>query len=142
MFTLNQIEIEHIKEFQKCIIVKEINGFGNIFINYFDLIPKKKLYSFYIEYLEKILLEGLEISKKNNNSTYICHINLENLKVKNISYSLIKIANNRIKNNDNLQNTLKEANFYCQNKITKMAYGFLYNLLDNDTKKKFKLVCS
>ena len=68
MTNLNKKEINHIKEFQESITIKEIEGFGNIFINCSNIIPIKKLYNFYIEYLEKKLLESLEISKKNNNS--------------------------------------------------------------------------
>ena len=97
MTSLNEKEINHIKEFQNSIVVKEIKGFGNIFINYSCIIAKKKLYGFYIEYLEKLLLKALEISKQNNNSTYICHIDLKNLKFQNISYTLLKIANNKSK---------------------------------------------
>ena len=140
MTSLSEKEINHLKGFQNSLVVKEIKGVGNIFINYSYIIAKKKLYGFYIEYLEKILLKALEISKKNNNCTYICHINLENLKLKNISYTLLKTANNKIKNNPLLQDTLKEANFYCKNKITKIVFSFLYNLLDNDTKKKYRLI--
>lgn len=140
MTSLSEKEINHVKAFQNSLVVKEINGFGTIFINYSSIIAQKKLYGFYIEYLEKILLKALEISKKNNNSTYICHINLKNLKLKNISYTLLKMANNKIKNNPILQDTLKEANFYCKNKITKVVFSFLYNLVDNDTKKKYRLI--
>ena len=140
MYSLSEKEIDHVKVFQKSLKVKEINGFGNIFIDYSCIIAKKKLYGFYIEYLEKILLTALEISKKHNNSTYICHINLKNLKIKNISYTLLKMANNKIKNNTLLQDTLKEANFYCKDKITKIVFTFLYNLVDNDTKKKYRLI--
>ena len=142
MANLNKKEIKHIKEFQESISIKEIGGFGNIFITFSDIIPIKKLYNFYIEYLEKKLLEGLEISKKNNNSTYICHINLENINMKNISYTFLRKANNKIKNNILLHDTLKQANFYSKNKIAKVVFMFLYNLIDDDTKKKYKLVCN
>ena len=140
MTNLNKKEINHIKEFQESITIKEIKDFGNIFIYCSNIIPIKKLYNFYIEYLEKKLLESLEISKKNNNSTYICHINLKNINIKNISYTFLKKANNKIKNNPLLENTLKEANFYYKNKIAKVIFMFIYNLIDDDTKKKYKLI--
>ena len=141
MLNFTKKEIEHIKIFQKSIYIEEIDGYGNIFINYSGFVMKRKILSFYIEYIEKVLLEALEVSKKNKNKQYICHIIFKNIEMKNISYNFCKMAVNKIENNKKLHDTLKEAKFYCKNKISKGIFLIIYNLLDKDTKKKYKLIC-
>ena len=140
MSNLTKKEIEHIEMFQKSFSIKEVDEMGHIFINCCNIIAKKKLYNFYIEYFENILFEALKISNKYNKNTYICHINLKDVKIKNFSYGFLKFANERINNNEKLWNTLKEARFYCKHKITKALFLFLYKLVDKDTRQKYHLI--
>ena len=131
---------KYIELLRENIEVKEIDKYGNVFINCCHIYPKKKLYSCYVNYLETVLKKALEISNKNNNNTLICHINLKNIKLKNFSYSFIKYVNERIANNEFFNDKLESANFYYKNTITKGIYNFIYNLIDDNTKKKYNLI--
>lgn len=140
MYKLSANEIDHFKILKDNIEVKNISGYGNIFINCCNIKPKKKLYQLYFEYLEKILKEAILISKKNNNETFICHINLNNITLTNFSYSFCKFLNNKLTNNPCFDDKLKTANFYYKNKITKSIFNLIYNIMDKEIRQKYKLI--
>ena len=133
-------EKENIYSFKNNIEVKELNYSGCLFINCSNIYPKKKLYNLYISYFEECIFKAQEISKKNNKKGIICHINLENIRIKNFSMKFIRLLNNKINNNVLLEDSLDIAYFYYKNIITKKLYDFIYSIIDKDTRKKYKLI--
>ena len=140
MYKLSVNEIEHFEILKNNIEVKDISGYGNIFINCSNIKPKKKLYFLYFEYLEKNLKEAIHISESYNNKTFICHVNLDNITLRNFSYSFCKFLNDKLTNNPIFDNKLQTANFYYKNKVTKYIFDIIYNIMDQDIRKKYNLI--
>ena len=62
------------------------------------------------------------------------------MKLKNFSYSFCKFLNDKLTNNPCFEDKLKNANFYCKNKITKAIFNLIYNIMDEDIRQKYNFI--
>jgi len=130
-----------LKEKYKHIIdVKENNQYGHLcfYIQNLNLKLLKNKHQEFIDYVYQCCLECLKISSKYENTTYTVHVYLENVTMKQFSFSLFKKMNKQLEEKLD-EEVLDTCYVYNANNITRKIFSLISPFLNKDTKNKIVL---
>ena len=128
------------EKYKNIIAVKENNQYGHLcfYIQNLNLKLLKNKHQEFIDYTYQCCLECLKISSKYENTTYTVHVYLENVTMKQFSFSLFKKMNKQLE--EKLDDEVLDTCYvYNANNITKKIFSLIAPFLNNDTKKKIVL---
>lgn len=123
------------------IYVTEKNDIGHsIFIlkYFFPGKINKKLREIFIEYIVCVIRKSLSISKKYDKKTGYAHIYLNNCSNKNFSMKLFRNINKLLA--ETFEDTVEYIYIYSNSVMFKNVWKIIRNFIDNDTRKRIKLI--
>ena len=128
------------KMFSSFLYYSDFDGVGSILfrMEYFKPKEVKKNYNEFTQYVMYTCLNAINISKKNGWSTIRSYVNLNNCTIDNFSLKIFKHINKLT--STAFPDTLETCFICSSTKLFKVLWGFVYKIIDEETRGKFKLV--
>lgn len=127
-------------KFDKICYIKEYNNYGNICINVSEIVIKnlKKVFDDFLDYINYICIEAINISHKYNNIHFCTHIYLDGATMKNFSLKLFKKFIKVLEADD--VDRLHSCYIYNKNKLITKTINAMKLLINPYTRKKILIV--
>lgn len=140
---MNKNDYESLKKKYKTFMsVEERNKKGHVIIDLtqFNKAQYKNKHINFFQYSMFVILEALEISKKNNNiNKIVVHVNMVGTTRSNFSFKFFKRVNTLLE--QAIPDEIMEVCYvYSKSKLVYVLWKLIYPILHEDSRDKFKII--